>query len=114
MMERMGYRVSSFTKASEALAEFRANPGEYALVVTDFNMPGISGLDVALEVLTIRPGTPVLLVCGSVSEELRTRASAVGISQLVGKPFTMDELGGAIDRVISNVEQVANDILGWN
>ena len=57
LLERRGYRVSGYTDQREALAALRADPAAFDLVVTDYNMPGMSGLDVAREVRA-DPGRP--------------------------------------------------------
>ena len=43
VLERAGYAAESYTAPGEALAAFSADPGAYALVMTDHNMPGMSG-----------------------------------------------------------------------
>lgn len=67
MLERLGYRVSGYTSAAEALAAVRADPGRFDLLATDFSMPGISGLDVAVELVRLRPDLPVALTSGYVT-----------------------------------------------
>ena len=101
MLRRLGYRVSGYTRADEALAAVRADPGQFDLVVTDLNMPGMSGLDVAREVARVRPGLPVILASGYISEELRKQAPEAGVRQLIYKPNTVEELCDAVRRLAS-------------
>ena len=74
VLKRLGYRVSGYTRPEEALAAVRADPGQFDLVVTDLNMPRISGLEVAGELLRLRPALPVVLASGYITEELRAAA----------------------------------------
>jgi CheY-like chemotaxis protein len=104
LLERRGFRVSSFTDQSEALAALRADPASFDVVVTDYNMPGMSGLDVAREVRAIRADLPVLLASGYISEELRTLAPAAGIRELIYKPDTVEELCEAVVRQVHKLE----------
>ena len=54
LLKRRGVRVSGFTDQHAALEALPADPARFDLVVTDYNMPGMSGLDVAREVRAIR------------------------------------------------------------
>jgi len=56
-LERYGYRVDGHTRAAEGVEAFRANPHSYDLVITDYNMPGMSGMEVAQQLILPRfPG----------------------------------------------------------
>jgi CheY-like chemotaxis protein len=99
MLEIQGYRVSGYTDAREALAAVRAQPQAFDLVVTDYNMPGMSGLEVAREVRAIRADLPVALASGYITEELRAQAPAAGVVELVYKPYDADELREAVARL---------------
>ena len=101
LLERKGYRVSGYTDAREALQAVRANPGEFDLAVTDYNMPGMSGLDVASALREIRADLPVALASGYVDEELHENALAAGIVELIYKPGTADELCEVVARLAS-------------
>ncbi len=77
-LERQGFRVSGFTDPREAVATVRANPDKFDLAVTDFNMPDMSGLEVASALRDIRADLPVILASGCITEELRQKAPAAG------------------------------------
>jgi PAS domain S-box-containing protein len=93
LLERMGYRVSGFTDAAQALAAFAAAPGDFDLILTDLSMPGASGMDVAKAILSIRPEIPVLLATGYVRPEDVECARAIGIREVIWKPHTVGEMG---------------------
>ena len=97
VLERTGYRVSAFTRPSEALASFRADPRGFDLVVTDLNMPGVSGLEIAREMLALRSDLPVLLASGYLNDEIVARAKAQGIEHVIFKPGTVEEFVRLID-----------------
>ncbi|MFY9315756.1 MAG: PAS domain S-box protein [Burkholderiales bacterium] len=99
MLGRQGYRVSGYTLAPQALEAVRADPEAFDLVVTDYNMPGMSGLDVAHELSLIRPGLPVAVTSGYITDELRERAPHSGVRHLIYKPDTVDELCDVVRRL---------------
>jgi signal transduction histidine kinase/ActR/RegA family two-component response regulator len=99
LLERLGYRVTAHTDAARALADVE-NQRDIALVVTDYNMPGKSGLDFAADIRRVRPDMPIVLTSGYVTDDLRTEAAALGIRAVLYKPNTMDELASAIHRIL--------------
>ena len=98
LLERKGFRVSGYTDPQQALAAVRANPGQFDLAVTDYNMPGMTGLEVALELKQIRGDMPVVMASGYITEELRAKAPAAGVRELIYKPNTVDDLCEAVAR----------------
>jgi CheY-like chemotaxis protein len=99
MLERLGYRISGFTRALDALEAFRQAPAQFDLAVTDMNMPGASGVEFAAELLRLRPDMPVVLCSGHVTDELRELARKAGIREVLYKPSTMQEFSEAIHRL---------------
>jgi len=99
LLERQGYRVSGYTDPQEALTAVRAEPNRFDLAVTDYNMPGMSGLDVACALREIRADLPVAIASGYITEELRAQAPAAGVIELLYKPDTVDELCEVIARL---------------
>lgn len=98
LLERQGFRVSGYTDAGEALAAVRSNPDQFDLAVTDYNMPGMSGLELARALKEIRADLPVVLASGYITEELRANAPAAGVRELIYKPNTVEDLCDAVAR----------------
>ncbi len=97
LLRKQGYRVSTFESGEAVIDWLRAHPGEPVdLLVTDQNMPGSSGVDVAREVRRLRPGLRVAIVSGHVSDALINEAAAVGVSDVLAKQDSMDAMGSAI------------------
>jgi PAS domain S-box-containing protein len=101
-LERLGYEVVAKTSSIEALEAFRAQPDKFDLVITDLTMPNMTGIELQKELVAIRQDIPVILCTGfgqTVSEE---NAKAMGIKQLIMKPFLKIEIAKTIRRVLDN------------
>jgi CheY-like chemotaxis protein len=96
----LGYRVSAFSDPARAIAEFRSTPGSFDAVVSDLAMPRISGLQLARQVLEIRPGTPVVLMSGYVREEDEAAAKEIGILGFAAKGYSTVEIARELDRIL--------------
>ena len=101
ILERSGYRVSGFHDPQEAVAAVREHPDAFDFVVTDFNMPEFSGLDVARAVAHITPQLPVVISSGYITEELRDEAKLAGVRSLLEKQNTFQELSEVVGRILS-------------
>jgi PAS domain S-box-containing protein len=101
LLERLGYTVAGFTSADAALAAFRHHPTAFDLVITDYNMPGMSGLDVALAAWEVRPNLPVVLASGYLRPPEIEHARALGIKATVAKPTALEELGTVVRRLLA-------------
>ncbi len=98
VLEKRGFRASGYLSAARALEAIQKNPDDVDLVVSDYNMPGQSGLDVARSVKRLRADLPMIITSGYITDELRTAARSEGIRDLVYKPNTVEELVQAIVR----------------
>jgi DNA-binding NarL/FixJ family response regulator len=79
----------------------REHPGTFDFVVTDFNMPECSGLDVARELARIEPRLPVLISSGYITEELRDEAKLAGVRGLLEKQKIFEDISGLLGRILS-------------
>ena len=99
-LSALEYRVRAETDPKEALDRFRSDPAAFDLVVTDFTMPGMTGLDFAEALVKIRPDIPVLMVTGFVEEIPEARLSAAGVRGVLRKPLTLEQLSAAVRDVL--------------
>jgi PAS domain S-box-containing protein len=100
VLERFGYRVRGYIEPAPALALFTSDPTAFDLVVTDMNMPGMSGLDVVRAVRAVRTNMPVILASGYIDQQLQQQAREYGATRVVYKPNSMDELGKTIHDLV--------------
>jgi PAS domain S-box-containing protein len=105
MLQRAGFQVTTETDAAAALARLRADPEFTDVVVTDYNMPYVSGFDVATGVAAIRPGLPVVLSTGFVSDALRKQAAELGIRAVLQKENSLEELAPLLRRLLAPAGQ---------
>ncbi len=97
-----GFSVDAHTDGAAALAAFGAAASEYDIVVTDHNMPGMTGLELAAKIHARRPDLPAILTTGRIDETLRSRARAAGIGAFVEKPFQAEVLASAVLRALAD------------
>ena len=99
LLTRRGFRVSAFTSPHEALETLSANPAAFDLLVTDYNMPGFSGIELLRASKRIRSDLPVALASGYVTPEIEATAMREGASALIHKPNDVDELCETVQRL---------------
>jgi PAS domain S-box-containing protein len=97
VLRLMGYRVTALGGAAEALA-FLESGADVDIVVTDFDMPGLSGVDFAERLENRRPGLPVILVSGR-RGSLTAAGRAGNIKSVLLKPYNGDDLARAMGQV---------------
>jgi two-component system, cell cycle sensor histidine kinase and response regulator CckA len=112
-LERDGYRVDAFTHVDAALRAFRARPDSYDVVITDFNMPGMSGMELAEQLLRIRPDAPIALSSGYLRPAEIASAHALGIREVFPKPYLIEELGPLVQRMLSGRAGEAHTPAAW-
>jgi two-component system, NtrC family, response regulator AtoC len=80
--------------AAQALAQL----DRVDLVISDFAMPGMDGLELLRRVRERDEALPVVLLTGQGSERVAVRAIRSGAYEYVPKPFDADELTAIVDR----------------
>jgi signal transduction histidine kinase/ActR/RegA family two-component response regulator len=102
MLENLGYKVSIKSDSISALEEFKKEPGKYSLLVTDQNMPNITGIELASRMKAISPLLKVIIITGyadNISEEVLSQHE---ISEVILKPMILDDFSKVIRRVLDN------------
>jgi CheY-like chemotaxis protein len=102
VLERLGYRVSSFASPLDALARFRAGPRDFDLVITDLTMPQMSGLEFAEQVLRAQADARVFLASGFSGGLTQEKVRALGLRGLFMKPFSYERLALELRRALES------------
>jgi len=100
LLRRRGFRVSGFSDPRAAERALRAEPHSYDLLVTDYSMPGYSGIDLLREARDIRADLPVALASGYVTAEIESAAREAGARALIHKPNDVEELCATVQRLV--------------
>jgi len=87
-----GLEVTLKASSVEAKHAFAAEPQRYDLVITDYTMPRVTGLELARQIHGIRPGTPVILYTGYGEDIAEAQLSGAGVRALARKPVEPAEL----------------------
>jgi two-component system cell cycle sensor histidine kinase/response regulator CckA len=103
--EPRGYKVTGCLLASEALDAVRADPTGFDVVVTDYSMPGMSGLQLAQALARINANLPVVLVSGHLSPSAQAASLATNIKAMVSKTIMWQQLEGVINRLLNTPPQ---------
>lgn len=99
-LESLGYRVDSYTDSLEALRAFTEQRDRFDLVLTDMTMPAMTGRELAQRILSLSPGTPIVL-CTGFSEMIDAgRSRAVGIREFIMKPIIKADLARIIRKAL--------------
>lgn len=121
ILEAAGYAVITACNGRQALAFCTNRNQTIDLLLTDINMPGISGLELACRVSEIRPHLPVMFMTGSRADspgiELLRREGPFSDCDVISKPFTSTELLGEVSGIVPNnaaLSMVANRMADLN
>ncbi len=90
LLQMEGFEVETFLSAAAFLAVLDRVPA--ALVIVDQNMPGMSGLEMTLELRGLGRAVPVIMLTAALDGALQARALAAGVSHVLAKPPSDDEL----------------------
>jgi len=90
VLEQYGFAVHTVPDGASALALLQTMPVDVILV--DWQMPGISGLEMALEVHKTKPSIPMALITGTPMALQPAPLRQAGISRVFAKPFDLEAL----------------------
>jgi DNA-binding NtrC family response regulator len=90
VLEAQGHVVHGFTDVHSALAQMQAATAD--LLVIDYKMPDLNGIEFIRRAWDLRPGLRVLMITAHGTREVTGLASQTGVQNIVLKPFTPSEL----------------------
>jgi DNA-binding NtrC family response regulator len=89
-LSRMGYEVLSAGSGTEAFNLFLKS--SFALVLTDLEMPGMDGLNLASRIKDRFPTIPVILMTGHSKEDVMKRVKKGPVDYVIFKPFRLEDI----------------------
>ncbi|WP_051309021.1 response regulator [Desulfogranum japonicum] len=102
LLYHLGYKVTGVVESVKALELFKQDPDRFDIVLSDYDMPDLKGMQLALEIHNLRPELPIMLCSGYTDKIDPARATALGIRKILNKPLSLDTLGYAIREVLDS------------
>jgi FixJ family two-component response regulator len=98
-LSSFGYGADGYASAEDYIGSTSGK--SFSCVVTDIQMPGMSGLDLIEHLAARGVTTPVVLITARSDSNLEAKAAAVGAASLLRKPFETDDLVMCIERAVN-------------
>ncbi|HEU4371685.1 MAG TPA: response regulator [Methylomirabilota bacterium] len=105
VLEAHGHAVEGFTSVPAALARLEVEEAD--LLVVDYKMPELNGLDFVRRAWAIRPDLRVVMITAHGTREVIGRAAQSGVQRVVLKPFTPSELARGVAAAVGQSEEPA-------
>ncbi|MBW2180216.1 MAG: response regulator, partial [Deltaproteobacteria bacterium] len=96
MLTKLGYKVTLSANGVEALELFRSAKKRFDLVITDFTMPNMTGMELAQKLMRIRPDIPIILCTGFNALVTPEKARRLGIREFIMKPVKLQKMAQII------------------
>ena len=100
ILKKFGYRVTGKNNSSDALRLFKENQEIFDLVITDYCMPCLTGINLAEEILKIKPSITVILSTGVKDFLDKEKIKETGIKECIAKPYSIRELSETVRKFI--------------
>jgi CheY-like chemotaxis protein len=102
MLQYLGYQVIPVGNPAEALLRFAAQPAAFELLLADYAMPGMTGLELARQVRATSPALPILIVSGHLEADQRAESSRLRIAAVLTKPPSLADLARAVASALNS------------
>lgn len=103
MLQRAGFEAFDSKMPSEALDLIRDNPQHFDLVITDYSMPEMTGMELVTAAAAIAPGLRFILISGYAEAQTREKIDSVSqIKDVIKKPVTSAELVKRVKAVLAS------------
>lgn len=94
-----GYQVETAENGHAALTKIR--DGAYDLMITDYKMPGMDGLELARAARQIAPDLQIVLMTAFGTDNLRDAANKLRVDDFVEKPFSMEKIRKIVEQAVA-------------
>jgi len=100
MLEKLGYKVKVSTQSLEAFEIFYKAPDQFDLVVSDYIMPNMTGLQLAQKIKAIRADIPIIMCTGFNESVDKNNSKSLGIDGFFMKPIVIEQLAYLVRKVL--------------
>jgi len=100
----IGMQVSCATSGEEALGMLRDK--SFSVIITDYNMRGMSGIELARVARTVAPETSVILCTGAATQDVIQQAREIGVMEVLEKPLDYNKLAALLNEVTAAARQL--------
>ena len=99
-MNKQGYTTTIITSSRTAFELVQADPHAFDLIITDQTMPEMTGEDLTIKILRLRPDIPIILCTGYSNMIDELKAKDLGIKAFHMKPVSLKELAASVRRLL--------------
>ncbi len=102
VLESQGHAVRGFTDVQTALVQLEAEGAD--LLVVDYKMPELNGIEFIQRAWALRPGLRVVMITAHGTREVIGQATQSGVKTIVLKPFTPSELAQGVAAAVADTD----------
>lgn len=106
MLAELPIEIHTFTDPREALKYFRQNPGQVNLLITDYRMPQMSGLEFIRSIREELKETMKIMVISAfepTEREIRSAQTQLGVDEIITKPFGVERMVHAVQEQLKSL-----------
>ncbi|MCC2607677.1 response regulator [Planctobacterium marinum] len=92
--------IDIHASCSKALNRFKKDPSYFGMIISDWEVPGMNGLEFLKEVRILNKEIPFLMVTGNASKSYVVKAVQAGVNDFLAKPFTANSLLKKVQNLI--------------
>lgn len=100
LLEGLGYKVTAMKCGVEALEIIKAVPDRFDIIITDFTMPRMTGVQLTQKIRAFGTTIPVILCTGYSEVITEQEARELGIGDIIQKPIDLDKIAQSIRRLL--------------
>lgn len=101
-LERSGFRVAIFSRPEESLEYFKEAHQDLDLVITDKNMPTLTGLQLTEKFRQIKSDIPIFILTGFSDNEEDAKLMEAGATRILMKPLSIRDIVKEIKEILGD------------